>query len=54
MKLSCSGNRISELDLREAKWPRLETLDLSANVIEGVFALERLTSLVTLNLGKPV
>jgi Leucine-rich repeat (LRR) protein len=51
--MSCVGNRIAELDLRQAKWPRLETLDLSDNDIAGVFALERLGSLVTLNLGKP-
>lgn len=51
--MSCVGNRIAELDLRQAKWPRLETLDLSDNDIAGVFALERLGSLITLNLGKP-
>jgi len=52
VKLSCAGNRIAELDLRHAKWPRMEILDISDNDITGVYGLEKLTSLVTLNLGE--
>ncbi|BEJ01381.1 hypothetical protein CcaverHIS631_0600630 [Cutaneotrichosporon cavernicola] len=50
VKLSVADNAIEELDLTDAKWESLESLDLSRNKIQSIRGLERLKSLTTLKL----
>ncbi|KAL7419517.1 Protein nud1 [Cryptotrichosporon argae] len=50
IKLSVSGNKIQRVDLTNAKWDKLESLNLSHNSIASITALSSLTSLSILNL----
>ncbi|GMK58491.1 hypothetical protein CspeluHIS016_0505230 [Cutaneotrichosporon spelunceum] len=50
VKLSVAGNEIEVLDLTDARWESLESLDLSRNKIKSIRGLERLKSLTTLKL----
>ncbi|SCZ88626.1 BZ3500_MvSof-1268-A1-R1_Chr10-2g03024 [Microbotryum saponariae] len=51
-KLSLRGNRVEVVDTTRSKWTRLETLDLSRNAVSSFVGLERLGSLVSLNLDE--
>ncbi|KDE06823.1 hypothetical protein MVLG_02859 [Microbotryum lychnidis-dioicae p1A1 Lamole] len=51
-KLSLRGNRVEVVDTTRSKWTRLETLDLSRNAVTSFVGLERLSSLVSLNLDE--
>ena len=51
MRLSLKGNRIARLDLGSTKWTRLESLNVSANRIAELSGIDRMTSLISLNLG---
>ncbi|WWC66241.1 uncharacterized protein I206_100142 [Kwoniella pini CBS 10737] len=50
IKLSCANNRIESLDLSNAKWSKMENLNLSQNAIKAIRDLHRLSSIATLNL----
>ncbi len=52
LKISVRANRIDTLDFAEAKWTRLESLDAAENGVGEVRGLERLNSVVHLNLGE--
>jgi Leucine-rich repeat (LRR) protein len=51
VKISCCDNRVAELDLRQAQWQRLESLDFAHNNISGIYGTEKLTALTSLSLG---
>ncbi|TDL23216.1 hypothetical protein BD410DRAFT_747256 [Rickenella mellea] len=51
-KLSVSGNAITEADFSEARWDRMEALDLSQNRIERIEGLSGLAKLASLNLDE--
>ena len=44
-------NRLSEIDLREARWKRMEVLNLGENFIADIRGIELLDNLNALNLG---
>ncbi|WVQ85676.1 hypothetical protein IAT38_007842 [Cryptococcus sp. DSM 104549] len=50
IKLSVSDNKIERLDLGDAKWGKLESLNLADNRIEEVTELHKLSSVVSINL----
>lgn len=52
LKVSVRGNRIDTLDLGNAKWTKLETLDIAENGLGDIRSLERLKSAVQINLGE--
>ena len=51
MRLSLKCNRIARLDLGSTKWTRLESLNVSANRIAELSGIDRMASLISLNLG---
>ncbi|WRT64124.1 uncharacterized protein IL334_001053 [Kwoniella shivajii] len=50
IKLSCANNQIESLDLSNAKWAKMETLNVASNKIRFVRDLHKLTSLASFNL----
>lgn len=52
LKLSVAGNKLERIDFDQAKWGKLETLNLSNNRISSVKGLHRLTSATSINLDK--
>ena len=51
VRLSLKCNRIARLDLGSTKWTRLESLNVSANRIAELSGIDRMASLISLNLG---
>lgn len=52
VQVSLRGNRLSGVDLRDAKWSQLEVLNLGQNCLESIRGLDRLKSLKSLDLGE--
>ncbi|WWC58752.1 uncharacterized protein I303_101296 [Kwoniella dejecticola CBS 10117] len=50
IKLSCANNQVENLDLSNAKWSKMETLNLSNNNIKSIRDLHKLSSVASLNL----
>ncbi|WVQ97321.1 hypothetical protein IAU59_004432 [Kwoniella sp. CBS 9459] len=50
IKLSCANNEVENLDLSQAKWSKMETLNLANNRIKSVRDLHRLSSIASINL----
>ncbi|OCF33354.1 hypothetical protein I316_05096 [Kwoniella heveanensis BCC8398] len=49
IKLSCANNDIETLDLSQAKWSKMETLNLANNRIKSVRDLHKLASIASIN-----
>ncbi|WVN90353.1 uncharacterized protein L203_105589 [Cryptococcus depauperatus CBS 7841] len=50
IKLSCENNKIQTLDLSEAQWSKMESLNLSNNTIKVIKELHKLSSAASINL----
>ncbi|WVW82275.1 hypothetical protein I302_104281 [Kwoniella bestiolae CBS 10118] len=50
IKLSCANNQITSLDLSNAQWSKMETLNLANNKIKSVRDLHKLSSVASINL----
>ncbi|WVF70606.1 hypothetical protein IAT40_005398 [Kwoniella sp. CBS 6097] len=50
IKLSCANNDIEIFDLSQAKWSKMENLNLANNRIKSVRALHKLSSVASINL----
>ncbi|WVR05863.1 hypothetical protein IAU60_002889 [Kwoniella sp. DSM 27419] len=50
VKLSCAGNKVETIDLSDAKWSRMETLNMSNNKIRSIRDLHKLSTVTSINL----